>query len=110
MKKRWGVALVALAAVLVTCVTLAASLPHSSADGDTAWPGWGFTHTQFSADDGEPEAVATITDALKASPPMVQAQHIMGWGVDNPEPEPGNSTSATSTFEWTSSSAPAAFR
>ena len=89
MKKRFGVAVVALVAVLVMCVTLAASLSHGSAESETAWPGWGFTHTQYSADDGEPKAVATITDALKSSPPMVQAQHIMGWGVDNPEPEPG---------------------
>ncbi|BBY94134.1 hypothetical protein MGALJ_38030 [Mycobacterium gallinarum] len=85
------VVLVAVAALLVTAVTLAASLPYvfDEGDGDSAWPGWGFTHTQFSADDGEPAAVDTIADALKAGPPMLQSQHIMGWGVDNPEPAPG---------------------
>lgn len=64
------------------------SLSGSEARGQTAWPGWGFTHTQFSADEGEPPAVATAEDAIK-SVPMVQAQAIMGWGVDNPEPSPG---------------------
>ncbi|TQC51195.1 xylan 1,4-beta-xylosidase [Rhodococcus sp. WS4] len=63
-------------------------LPASDGRGDTQWPGWGFTHTQFSADDGDSAAVATAAGAIE-SVPMVQAQAIMGWGVDNPEPSPG---------------------
>jgi hypothetical protein len=77
----------------VTALALAMCLwcpkvPASNRYGETEWPGWGFTHTQFSADDGEPTAVATAEGAIK-SVPMVQAQAIMGWGVDNPEPSPG---------------------
>jgi hypothetical protein len=64
------------------------ALPAAGGHGDIEWPGWGFSHTQFSADDGEPAAVATARDAVK-SVPMVQAQHIMGFGADNPEPSPG---------------------
>jgi hypothetical protein len=56
--------------------------------GDPNWPGWGFGHTQFSADDGQPMAVASAEGAVE-SVPMVQAQHIMGFGADNPEPSPG---------------------
>lgn len=51
-------------------------------------PGWGFTHTQFSADTGSPLGIAAAERAV-GSVPMVQAQAIMGWGVDNPEPSPG---------------------
>lgn len=80
-------------AVAVTALALAMCLwcpkvPASNRYGETEWPGWGFTHTQFSADDGEPTAVATAEGAIK-SVPMAQAQAIMGWGVDNPEPSPG---------------------
>jgi len=31
------------------------------------WPGWGFTHTQFSADSGSVEAVASVQRALANS-------------------------------------------
>ncbi|GGT18132.1 GH39 family glycosyl hydrolase [Streptomyces chromofuscus] len=50
--------------------------------------GWGFTHTQFSADEGSAAAVARVTSRLKRSGPA-QNQHIMGWGADNPEPVKG---------------------
>ena len=52
-----------------------------------SWPAWGFTHTQFSAGEGEgrPEATGAARDAI-ARRPLVQAQAIMGWGVDNPKP------------------------
>ncbi|MGH3918267.1 MAG: GH39 family glycosyl hydrolase [Pseudonocardiaceae bacterium] len=55
---------------------------------DMRWPGWGFTHTEFSADYGSAGAVVAVQRAL-ASQPMAQNQHIMGWGAENPEPEPG---------------------
>ena len=88
------VTVVVLVAVAVTAVSLAVSTPYhpllgSNDHGDTEWPGWGFTHTQFSADDGDPRAVATAEEAMKALPRMVQVQHIMGWGAGNPEPSPG---------------------
>ncbi|MEU1819215.1 xylan 1,4-beta-xylosidase [Streptomyces roseifaciens] len=50
--------------------------------------GWGFTHTQYSADRGDDAARRTTAGLLTASR-MPQNQHIMGWGVDNPEPRPG---------------------
>jgi Glycosyl hydrolases family 39 len=56
--------------------TVAAGAPRS-------WPAWGFTHTQNSVDgpQGFDEARADL-----AAQPIVQAQSIMGWGADNPEP------------------------
>ncbi|MFI7610078.1 xylan 1,4-beta-xylosidase [Nonomuraea terrae] len=52
------------------------------------WPRWGITHTQFSADN-EPEQVAEEARGVLGRVPMLQNQHIMGWGVGNPEPSPG---------------------
>ncbi|KOG91391.1 GH39 family glycosyl hydrolase [Streptomyces varsoviensis] len=56
--------------------------------GSSAELGWGFTHTQYSADHGERAAKRSADDLLSADP-MPQNQHIMGWGADNPEPAPG---------------------
>ncbi|POX36651.1 xylan 1,4-beta-xylosidase [Streptomyces sp. Ru73] len=50
--------------------------------------GWGFTHTEYSADRGEPAAEVTA-DRLLTGDPMPQNQHIMGWGARSPEPSPG---------------------
>ncbi|MFI8998080.1 xylan 1,4-beta-xylosidase [Streptomyces sp. NPDC053542] len=50
--------------------------------------GWGFTHTEFSADRGEHTA-KVAADRLLNGDPMPQNQHIMGWGARNPEPSPG---------------------
>ncbi|WP_310728788.1 xylan 1,4-beta-xylosidase [Streptomyces sp. N2A] len=50
--------------------------------------GWGFTHTQFSADRGADAAVERAAHLL-AGRPMAQNQHLMGWGAGNPEPSPG---------------------
>jgi hypothetical protein len=52
------------------------------------WPGWGFTHTEFSADHGSLKATARLQQVV-AGQPLVQNQHIMGWGAENPEPAPG---------------------
>ncbi|MFF3348725.1 xylan 1,4-beta-xylosidase [Streptomyces sp. NPDC002779] len=107
--RRWrltallGVGVAALALV----VTLLNSLPGGGAstegttrDGDkvhgtpTTPPdatdpevGWGFTHTQFSADEGDAAAVRRVEQRLPDG--MPQIQHIMGWGADNPEPVRG---------------------
>ncbi|WP_307845557.1 xylan 1,4-beta-xylosidase [Planomonospora sp. ID67723] len=52
------------------------------------WPRWGVTHTEYSADnDGSPDTAAAAH--LLSRVPMVQNQHIMGWGAGNPEPAPG---------------------
>nr|WP_221473417.1 xylan 1,4-beta-xylosidase [Planomonospora venezuelensis] len=52
------------------------------------WPRWGVTHTEYSADnDGSRDTAAAAH--LLGRVPMVQNQHIMGWGAGNPEPAPG---------------------
>ncbi|WP_245642395.1 GH39 family glycosyl hydrolase [Nonomuraea candida] len=53
-----------------------------------SWPRWGVTHTQFSADTESGEVVEQARGLL-GRVPMLQNQHIMGWGVGNPEPSPG---------------------
>ncbi|WP_433355112.1 GH39 family glycosyl hydrolase [Microtetraspora malaysiensis] len=52
------------------------------------WPRWGMTHTQYSVTEDEPAAAERAREALGARP-VVQNQHIMGFGAGNPEPEPG---------------------
>ncbi|WP_338900519.1 xylan 1,4-beta-xylosidase [Streptomyces sp. TG1A-60] len=96
------------AAALALIVTLLNTLPGNggstagtSPDGDkvhgtpaspppTTGPdvGWGFTHTQFSADEGSEAAVERVEKRL-GEQPLPQIQHIMGWGADNPEPVKG---------------------
>jgi hypothetical protein len=53
-----------------------------------SWPRWGVTHTQYSADN-ENDAPAARARDLLSRVPMLQNQHIMGWGAGNPEPTPG---------------------
>ncbi|MFE5954458.1 xylan 1,4-beta-xylosidase [Streptomyces massasporeus] len=79
----------------VVAVTLALVLSCRASPGGHDRPspppaslGWGLTHTQYSADDGEHAAVKAVRDAL-AERSLPQNQHIMGWGADNPEPSPG---------------------
>jgi hypothetical protein len=55
---------------------------------DVDWPRWGVTHTQYSADN-ENEQVQEQARGILGRVPMVQNQHIMGWGAGNPEPSPG---------------------
>ncbi|MGW5332175.1 GH39 family glycosyl hydrolase [Streptomyces bauhiniae] len=50
--------------------------------------GWGFTHTQYSADQGGgSDRVARL---LKGDGGLPQDQAVMGWGADNPEPVKGH--------------------
>ncbi|MET8157593.1 xylan 1,4-beta-xylosidase [Sphaerisporangium sp. NPDC005289] len=53
-----------------------------------SWPRWGVTHTQYSADNERDEVRSKVAD-LFARVPMLENQHIMGWGAGNPEPAPG---------------------
>ncbi|MFD1656780.1 xylan 1,4-beta-xylosidase [Streptomyces caeni] len=96
------------AAALALVVTLISTLPGNGAstggttpDGDkvhgTPAPvpertgpdvGWGFTHTQYSADQGSAGATARV-EGLLSRTALPQNQHIMGWGADNPEPVKG---------------------
>ncbi|MFH8563557.1 xylan 1,4-beta-xylosidase [Streptomyces sp. NPDC017988] len=101
-----GVALTALALVFTLVNTLpgdGGSTAGTTPDGDkvhgtpalppgTAAPevGWGFTHTQYSADDGERTAVERVRAELAGQRrPVPQIQHVMGWGAGNPEPVKG---------------------
>ncbi|MDX2823966.1 xylan 1,4-beta-xylosidase [Streptomyces ipomoeae] len=91
------------AAVLALIVTLISTLPGDGStvgttrDGDKvhgtpATPsedtgpsvGWGFTHTQYSADEGSADAIGRVEERLREQP-LPQIQHIMGWGAGNPE-------------------------
>jgi hypothetical protein len=52
------------------------------------WPRWGVTHTQYSADNAAAQ-VRERAQGILGRVPMLQNQHIMGWGANNPEPSPG---------------------
>ncbi|MFI0735296.1 xylan 1,4-beta-xylosidase [Streptomyces sp. NPDC021225] len=89
-----GIGVAALALLLTTCAGLpgegsgrrgAAETRERAA---TAAPGWGFTHTQYSADHGTEQGRRAAEETLSARP-LTQNQHIMGWGASNPEPSPG---------------------
>ncbi|HEX2073569.1 MAG TPA: hypothetical protein VHF92_07270 [Geodermatophilus sp.] len=100
MRRPYVVAAVLVAVVAVATTVLIASRSTSSPPGTgplgtgtpspetQQWPGWGFTHTQFSADAGARGAVRSVQQALQEQP-LVQVQAIMGWGAENPEPSPG---------------------
>ncbi|MGW0828074.1 GH39 family glycosyl hydrolase [Streptomyces sp. NPDC002845] len=109
-ERRWqltallGVTAAALALVLTLINTLpgdGASTAGTTHDGDKvhgtpAVPpenpepevGWGFTHTQFSADEGDGSATGRVQGLLSGTG-LPQIQHLMGWGADNPEPVKG---------------------
>jgi len=108
--RRWrltallGVGAAALALVLTLINTLpgdGGSKAGTTRDGDKvhgtpAVPpeetgpdvGWGFTHTQFSADEGS-SAATERAEALLSQTALPQNEHIMGWGAGNPEPVKG---------------------
>ncbi|MFJ2817700.1 xylan 1,4-beta-xylosidase [Streptomyces sp. NPDC087294] len=63
--------------------------PGSPPGGDRPEVGWGFTHTQYSADDGDDAATARVEQRVKGVGGLPQDQAMMGWGADNPEPVKG---------------------
>jgi hypothetical protein len=71
-------------------------LPPIELEGDWTWTQQaaalelGVTHTQNSLDDhGPSEARRRGMDILAADSAIWQNHHLMGFGTDNPEPEPG---------------------
>lgn len=97
-----GVAALALVVTLLNTLPGGSGTEGTSPDGDkvhgtpTATPdatqpdvGWGFTHTQFSADEGSAAAVERVEGRLSEDGGLPQIQHLMGWGADNPEPVKG---------------------
>ncbi|WP_369187350.1 xylan 1,4-beta-xylosidase [Streptomyces sp. R08] len=96
-----GVAALALIVTLINTLPGGGSTAGTSRDGDKvhgtpATPpdtdrpevGWGFTHTQYSADEGSDTATERVEGLLGKSR-LPQDQAIMGWGADNPEPVKG---------------------
>ncbi|MFI6602347.1 xylan 1,4-beta-xylosidase [Nonomuraea sp. NPDC050536] len=70
-----------------------ASAPATSAVAepppvDPGWPRWGLTHTQTSGNNGDQRLLDGASQTLSRVP-MLQNQHIMGFGVGNPEEQPG---------------------
>lgn len=59
-----------------------------------ATPMLGVTHAQYSLDDWNSATQIASGEAILSATPLVQNQHIMGWGVLSPEPSPG-------TYDWT---------
>ncbi|QHA03797.1 xylan 1,4-beta-xylosidase [Streptomyces broussonetiae] len=109
--RRWrltallGVGAVALALVVTLLGTLSGGpgTAGTTRDGDKVhgtpanpgakpepYVGWGFTHTQYSADEGASAATARVARLLAQNRGLAQNQHIMGWGADNPEPVQGH--------------------
>lgn len=126
--RRWrltallGVGVAALALVVTLLNTLpggGASTAGTTRDGDkvhgtpvtppeTPQPevGWGFTHTQYSADQGSDTATRRVEGLLQKQS-LPQIQHIMGWGRATPNPPKGATTSPRWTAVSTSCGSPA---
>ncbi|WP_437112497.1 xylan 1,4-beta-xylosidase [Streptomyces cinnamoneus] len=92
---RWRLVALLTATALALAALVTASLLARQQGGDAGRPGgaaarigWGFTHTQYSADLGQDPARRTAARTLSGEP-LPQNQHIMGWGADNPEPRRG---------------------
>jgi Glycosyl hydrolases family 39 len=49
----------------------------------------GVTHTQHTADPWNGARAVACAERVLAQQPLLQNQHIMGWGARNPEPAPG---------------------
>ncbi|MFC4009336.1 xylan 1,4-beta-xylosidase [Nonomuraea purpurea] len=61
----------------------------SAAPGiEPGWPRWGFTHTGISANNLTQRFEDHVAGQLSRTP-LLQNQHIMGFGALNPEPYPG---------------------
>ncbi|MEV7004988.1 xylan 1,4-beta-xylosidase [Streptosporangium sp. NPDC051022] len=74
----------------LTASSPAASAPETGKPPavDPGWPRWGFTHTGVSANNVTERFEQDVSRSL-ARTPMLQNQHIMGFGALNPEPSPG---------------------
>lgn len=81
------------AVVLLAALGVAAPAGASDAPEAAVTFQVGLTHTQQSVDD-EPESRASAEALLETVGPL-QNQHLMGWGAENPEPEPG-------VYDWSS--------
>ncbi|MFC9931023.1 xylan 1,4-beta-xylosidase [Streptomyces sp. NPDC127190] len=82
-----GAVLLALVVTLVGTRSGGSGKPAAATEPSV---GWGFTHTQYSADEGAAAATGRVRRLLGEGGGLAQNQHIMGWGADNPEPAPGH--------------------
>lgn len=98
-----GAAVLALVVTLINLPGDGASTAGTSRDGDKVHgtpatpsrpagpsPGWGFTHTQYSADVGSGTDGERVERLLSEDGGLPQDQALMGWGADNPEPVKGH--------------------
>ncbi|MFG2122390.1 xylan 1,4-beta-xylosidase [Streptomyces sp. NPDC048710] len=98
-----GVAALALVVTLINTLPGGGSTAGTSRDGDKVhgtpatpperpepYVGWGFTHTQYSADQGSGAATDRVAGLLAQHGGLPQDQALMGWGADNPEPVKGH--------------------
>ncbi|MEV1022678.1 xylan 1,4-beta-xylosidase [Streptomyces sp. NPDC050264] len=99
-----GVGVAVLALVLTVISTLhdnTVNIAGTTPDGDKVYGtpakpakapgprvGWGFTHTEHSADEGS-DVATERAEKLLGERPMPQNEALMGWGADNPEPAKG---------------------
>ncbi|MFI8231830.1 xylan 1,4-beta-xylosidase [Streptomyces sp. NPDC085900] len=63
--------------------------PVTPKNRDDPAVGWGFTHTQYSADEGSSAATDRVEKLISNAGGLPQDQALMGWGADNPEPVKG---------------------
>ncbi|TVZ88962.1 glycosyl hydrolase family 39 [Streptomyces sp. BK340] len=98
-----GAAALALIVTLINTLPSGGSTAGTSRDGDKVhgtpatsperpepYVGWGFTHTQYSADQGSGAATGRVAGLLAKNGGLPQDQALMGWGADNPEPVKGH--------------------
>src|SRR5690606_5098493 len=92
LSRRWALPMIGVlvALLILSCTPAGNGSPIGGmVDGvGSGWPVYGFTHTQYTVDYGDAEALRTARSAI-AEQRLLQNQHIMGFGVLNPEPSPG---------------------
>lgn len=81
-----------LAIVTVLALTLAQCTLKTRARLEPGESGMvlGVTHTQFSLDPQLAPRLRAEGERLLGATPLLQNQHLMGWGAGNPEPRPGS--------------------
>ena len=90
----WWVTVGLPVVVVVTVLFLATCLwspgiRASDGRGDTQGPGWGFTHTQFSADNGDPYSGCHRRGRDQVGTNGAGSQPMTGWGWITPSHRPG---------------------
>ncbi|WP_236794541.1 hypothetical protein [Amycolatopsis sp. GM8] len=82
--------ILAMVAALVTALMLWLPAPGQHEPDGTAGMMLGVTHGQYSLDSWLPPDQRASGERILGATPLLQNQHIMGFGVGNPEPAPGD--------------------